>query len=576
MDEKPWLKYYDPPVPPTLAPYPDLPLHHFLEESARKYPDQTCTIFHPHTSPSGAKITYRQMNDRADQLAAGLASLGVKKGQTVGIMMPNIPQFIMAYYAILKAGGVVVAINPTYTPRELEKPLNDAGIELVLVMSRFYDVLNQARPNSRIKTVVVTNIKEALPPLTRVLFTLTKEKKGGDRVERLQPGDLWLNDLLARFTPSDRPKLEITGGDRALFQYSGGTTGEPKAAVALHRNLVANILQIKAWLHDCKEGGETSLVAMPLFHVYAMVAGMGLAVAAAGRMVLVPNPRDLDDLFASINRYQPTLFPGVPRLYNSINNHPDVLAGKVRLGSIRACISGSAPLLLEIKTKFEKLSGGKLFEGYGMSETPTATHCNPFYGKNKEGSIGLPLPDVEAKVISLDDGLTPLGPNEVGELVIRGPQVMWGYHNDPTGTANVLRDLGDGGGKWLFTGDIVRMDEDGYFYIVDRKKELIKAGGFQVWPRDVEEVVAANPKVLEVGVAGIPHPQYGETVKAWVVLKPGETATAEEIKAWCKDKLVDYKIPREIEFRPELPKTQIGKILRRELVRQHKEQAVVR
>jgi long-chain acyl-CoA synthetase len=570
MDAKPWLKHYDSPVPPSLQPYPDFPLFHFLEESARKFPDQACTLF------KGATITYKQMNDLSDRLAAGLASLGVKKGQPVGIMMPNIPQFIIAYYAILKAGGVVVAMNPTYTPRELEKPLNDAGIELVLAMSKFYGTLNQARPNTQLKTVVVTNIKEALPPLLKLLFTLAKEKKDGHRVAQLQPGDVWFQDLLKRFTPADRPKIELSGGDRALFQYSGGTTGEPKAAVALHRNLVANILQIKAWLHDCKEGQETALIAMPLFHVYAMVAGMGLAVAAGGRMALVPDPRDLKDLFDNVNRYQPTLFPGVPRLYNSINNHPDVAAGKVKLGSIRACISGSAPLLLEIKSKFESLSGGKLFEGYGMSETPTATHCNPFRGANKEGSIGLPLSDMEVRVISLDDGLTPLGPNEVGELVVRGPQVMWGYHNDPTGTANVLRDLGDGGGKWLFTGDIVRMDEEGYFYIVDRKKELIKAGGFQVWPRDVEEVLAANPKVLEVGVAGVPHPQYGETVKAWVVLKSGESATVEELKAWCKDKLVDYKIPREIEFRPELPKTQIGKILRRELVREHKEKAAAK
>ncbi len=567
MDAKPWLKYYDKPVPHSLQPYPDIPFQQLLEESARKFPDHACTLF------KGATITYKQMNELSDRLAAGLVSLGVKKGQTVGIMMPNIPQFVIAYYAILKVGGVVVALNPTYTPRELAKPLNDAEIEIVLAMSKFYGTLNQARPDTKLKQVIVTNIKEALPPLLKILFALAKEKKDGHHIAQLQPGDLWFQDLLARFEPGDRPKVALTGNDRALFQYSGGTTGEPKAAVALHRNLVANALQIKSWLHDCKEGAETALIAMPLFHVYAMVAGMGLSVAAGGRMVLVPDPRDLKDLFANINRYQPTLFPGVPRLYNSINNHPDVIAGKVKLGSIRACISGSAPLLLEIKQKFEQLSGGKLFEGFGMSEAPTATHCNPFQGPNKIGSIGLPLPDVECRVISLDDGLTVLGPDEVGELVVRGPQVMWGYHNDPTGTANVLRDLGDGDGKWLFTGDIVRMDAEGFFYIVDRKKELIKAGGFQVWPRDVEEVIALNPKVLEVGVAGVPHPQYGETVKAWVVLKPGETATVDDIRAWCKDKLTDYKIPREIEFRPELPKTQIGKILRRELVREHKEKA---
>ncbi len=576
MDQKPWLKNYDPQVRHTLGSYPNQPLFTFLEQAAAKHPDQPCTVFHPHTSPSGAVITYRQMNETADQLAAGLASLGLKKGDRVGLLMPNCPQFVMAYYAILKAGGVVVAMNPTYTPRELEKPLKDAGIEIVLAMSKFYGNLNEARPKTSLKTVVVTNIKEALPPLTRILFTLTREKKDGHHVAALHPGDVWLPDLLSRFKPSDRPKVEVTGEDRAMFQYSGGTTGEPKAAVALHRNIVANILQINAWLFDAKEAGEVTLIAMPLFHVYAMVAGMGFAVKSAGTMVLVPDPRDLTDLFHKINKYRPTIFPGVPRLYNAINNHPDVQAGKVKLNSIRACISGSAPLLLDTKTKFEALSGAKLFEAYGMSEAPTGTHCNPFYGKNKEGSIGLPLPDMECKIVSLDDGVTELGVNEVGELVMRGPQIMWGYHNDPTGTANVLRDLGDGGGRWLFSGDIARMDEDGYFYLVDRKKELIKAGGFQVWPRDVEEVLAANSKVLEVGVAGVPHPQYGETVKAWVVLKPGEAATPEELKKWCEDKLAKYKIPHEIEFRAELPKTQIGKILRRELVREHKEKAGVK
>jgi long-chain acyl-CoA synthetase len=569
METKPWLKSYDPQVPHSLAPYANAPVYQALEEAARKHPDRACTLF------KGAMISYRQMNDLTDQLAAGLASLGVKKGQPVGILMPNIPQFIMAYYAILKAGGVVVAMNPTYTPRELEKPLNDARIEVVLTMSRFYNNLNEARAKSHLKTAVVTNVKEALPPVLKLLFTVAKERKEGHHVE-LRSGDVWLQDLLSRYKPSDRPQVGVTGDDRALFQYSGGTTGEPKAAVALHRNLVANIGQIRAWLWDAHEAREVTLIAMPLFHVYAMIAGMGFAVSLAGTMVLVPDPRDLKDLFENINKFHPTIFPGVPRLYNAINNHPDVQAGKVRLGSIRACISGSAPLLLEIKNKFEALSGGKLFEGYGMSEAPTATHCNPFQSRNKEGSIGLPLPDVECRVVSLDDGVTPLGVDEIGELVMRGPQVMWGYHNDPTASANVLRDMGDSGGPWLYTGDIVRMDEDGYFYIVDRKKELIKAGGFQVWPREIEEVVAAHPKILEVGVAGVPHPQYGEMVKAWVVLKPGETATADDLKAWCKDKLVGYKIPHEFEFRAELPKTQIGKVLRRELVREHKEKAGAR
>jgi long-chain acyl-CoA synthetase len=306
-------------------------------------------------------------------------------------------------------------------------------------------------------------------------------------------------------------------------------------------------------------------MAIPLFHVYGMVAGMLFAMAAGASMVMVPNPRDLKDVLTNIQRFKATIFPGVPTLYNAINNHPDVLAGKYSLGTIKACISGSAPLLRETKEKFEALTGGKLFEGYGLSEAPTATHCNPMFGYNPPGSIGLPLPDVVCRIISLDDSVTVLPPGEIGELVISGPQVMKGYHNMPTETANTLRE------GWLYTGDIARMDEKGYFYIVDRKKELIKPGGYQVWPREVEEVIMENPKVLEVGVAGVPDPYRGETVKAWVVLKPGETASAEELKSWCSERLAKYKIPTEIEFRKELPKTTVGKILRRELVRQHTE-----
>jgi long-chain acyl-CoA synthetase len=287
-------------------------------------------------------------------------------------------------------------------------------------------------------------------------------------------------------------------------------------------------------------------------------------------MVMVPNARDLKDLLENINKYKPTIFPGVPLLYNGISNHPDVKAGKYDLSSIKACISGSAPLMRETKDKFEELTGGKVFEGYGLSEAPTATHCNPLVGLNKTGSIGLPFPDVDAKIISLDDGETEMPQGEIGELVINGPQVMKGYHNMPTETANALRKLKDGK-IWLFTGDIARMDEDGYFYIVDRKKELIKPGGFQVWPREVEEVIASHPKVLEVGVGGIPDPNRGETVKAWVVVKPGETLTAEELKAYCKEHLAPYKVPSHYEFRSELPKTTVGKVLRRELVREHME-----
>ena len=559
MDERPWLKSYDQGVPHHID-YPKITVFNMLEESARKYPTAPCTVF------KGGIVTFKEMDELTNRLAAGLTALGVKKGDRVGIFMPNTPQFVIAYFGVLKAGGVVVATNPLYNAREIEHQVNDAGIEIMLVMSNFYNTIKQAQPNTKIRTIIVTNLKEYLPPVLSLLFTLAKEKKGGFRID-LAEGDLWMKDIIARYKSEDRPKIEIGPDDTALFQYSGGNTGISKGAIALHRNLVANALQIRSWMTDAEDGKETVLMAIPLFHVYGMVAGMLFAMRTGAAMVMVPNPRDLKDVLGSIQKYKTTIFPGVPTLYNAINNHPDVLAGKYALGTIKACISGSAPLMRETKEKFEALTGGKLFEGYGLSEAPTASHCNPMFGENRPGSIGLPLPDVDVRIVSLDDGATVLQPGEIGELVLQGPQVMKGYHNMPTETANTLRD------GWLYTGDIARMDEAGYFYIVDRKKELIKPGGYQVWPREVEEVIASHPKVLEVGVAGVPDPYRGETVKAWVVLKPGETVTEEEIREYCKQNMAAFKVPTLVEFRTELPKTTVGKVLRRELVREHKETA---
>jgi long-chain acyl-CoA synthetase len=557
MSERPWLNNYDAGVPQTID-YPAIPLFELLSQAAEKYPDSACTIF------KGARITYQEMEVITDRLAAGLASIGVNKGDRVGIFMPNTPQFVMAYFAVLKLGAIVVAVNPLYTAREIVHQTNDAGIEVMLVMSNFYNMVKEVQPETKIKTLVVTNIKETLPSILAFLFTLTKEKKDGFRIQ-LSEDDYWMQDLIDEHQPEQRPQVEVSPDDNALFQYSGGTTGISKAAIAMHRNLVANSIQIRSWMVEAKDGEETVLMAIPLFHVYGMVAGMLFGIYTGSALVMIPNPRDLDDLLSNAQKYKTTIFPGVPTLYNAINNHPDVLAGKYDLSSIKACISGSAPLMRETKEEFEAITGGALFEGYGLSEAPTASHCNPLQGENRTGSIGLPFPDVDCRIVSLDDEVTNLPPGEIGELVIKGPMVMKGYHNMPTETANTLRD------GWLYTGDIARMDEQGYFYIVDRKKELIKPSGYQVWPREVEEVISEHPKVLEVGVAGIPDPYRGETVKAWVVVRPGESLTEDEIKDWSQDKLASYKIPDQVEFRDELPKTTVGKILRRELVREHKE-----
>ncbi|MBK6647152.1 MAG: long-chain fatty acid--CoA ligase [Anaerolineales bacterium] len=565
MSNKPWLAHYDKGVPHTIE-YPKVPLFHFLEDAARKYPDRACTIF------KGAVISYRDMNAMTDHMAAALVEMGVKKGDRVGIFMPNIPQFLIAYFGILKAGGVVVAVNPTYPVEEILTPVKDANIEVMFCMSRFYGKLKEVREKSGLKKIIVTNIKETLPPLLRFLFTVAKEKKEGDRVDALDSRDMWMQDVLKSHANSAKPNVDIQPEDTALFQYSGGTTGVPKGAVAMHKNVVANTLMMKAWFVTAVEGEEVVLMGIPLFHVYGMVAGMNFGMTIGASLVMIPNARDFKDVLENISKFKATLFPGVPLLYNALNNHPDVKSGKYNLSSIKACLSGSAALMRETKDEFERLTGGKVFEGFGMSETPTAVTCNPLNGVNKTGSIGMPLPDVDIKIINLDDGETEMPQGEIGEIVVNSPNVMKGYHNMPTETANSLRPLKDGK-TWLFTGDIARMDEDGYFYIVDRKKELIKPGGFQVWPREVEEAIMDHPKVLEVGVGGIPDPKSGETVKAWVVVKPGESLTEDELKEFCKGKLAPYKVPRFIEFRSELPKTTVGKILRRELVRQHKEGA---
>ncbi|MCI0854214.1 MAG: long-chain fatty acid--CoA ligase [Chloroflexi bacterium] len=559
MDKRVWHQHYDEGVPSEIK-VPEIRLHDFLEQSARDFPDRPCTIF------KGAEISYREMNELTDRLAAGLVELGVMKGDRVAIFMPNSPQFVIAFYGILKAGGVVVATNPLYTHREIKHQMKDSGAQIMLAMSNFYNTVKEVQSETDLKRLIVTNIKEYLPPHLRVLFSLLKERSGGHRVT-LAAGDEWLQEVLDAYTREDRPQLDIGPDDTALFQYTGGTTGLSKGAVGLHRNLVANTLQGAAWLTPVQgaPGEGVTLMAIPMFHVYGLIVGMTVAVQSGSAMVMIPNPRDLKDVLTSIDKYKPNIYPGVPAMYNAINNHPDVLAGKYDLSSIKACISGSAPLLRETKMKFEELTGGKLVEGFGLTESLVATHSNPIMGENRIGSIGLPFPNVDSRIVSLDDEVTVLEPDEVGELVIQSPSIMKGYHDMPTETANTLRD------GWLYTGDIAYMDEDGYFYIVDRKKEMIKPSGFQVWPREVEEVIAENPKVLEVGVAGVTDDYRGETVKAWVVLKPGETATVDELRDWCRDRLAAFKVPTQVEFREELPKTTVGKILRRELVRQHKE-----
>ncbi len=553
--EKPWLKSYEPQVPPTIK-YPERPVDANLSETARKYPNAIATIF------QDAKLTYAQLNELADRFAAALQQLGVKKGDRVAIYLANSPQYPIAYYGVLRAGAIVVPFNPLYAAPEVEHQLRDSGAETILAMSRFYPIVKKVRAKTALKHVIITNIKEYFPPVLKLLFTVAKEKHEGDRQDiSADANTYWLQDLLSK-APAKPTPVDVKPSDTAVFLYTGGTTGVPKGAELAHSSVMANAVMCRHWIHDCQEAKEITLTALPLYHSYGMTTCMNFAVYAAGAMLLIPNPRDLKALMQSISKHHPTLFPGVPTMYVAFNNFPDL--SKYNVKSIRACISGAAGLPVEVQTKFQELTGARLVEGYGLSEASPVTHANPIYGNNKIGTIGLPWPDTEAKIMDLETGTKEMPQGEEGELAVRGPQVMKGYWNMPDETKGVLRD------GWLFTGDIAKIDAEGYFQIVDRKKDMIIAGGFNIYPRDVEEVLYQHPKVKEVVVAGIPDPYRGETVKAYIILKQGETATEQEIIDFCKGKMAKYKVPTAVEFRAELPKTIVGKILRRLLVEEEK------
>ena len=547
---RPWTRHYDEGVPATLI-YPDATMHSFLDDAAESYPDSIATIFF------NAKRTYRSISDDAWRFANGLRKLGVKKGDRVAILLPNTPQFIVAFYGALRAGAIVVPCNPLYTVPELRHQLADSGAQTLVALSRLYPVAKAAREGTNVKNMIVTNIKEEMPLVLRTLFTLAKEKKDGHRQPfKGDPGAVAFREVLD--APAEPFDAGVTKDDIALLQYTGGTTGVSKGAMLSHRALVANTLQCRAWHVHVHDGQGVGMAVMPFFHVYGLTVVMGQAVQAAGAMLLEPQ-FELERVLKDIAKHKPQTFSGAPRIYNAIINSP--LATKYDLRSIDACVSGSAPLLVETHKKFVALTGANLVEGYGLTEAAPVTHCNPLYGKGKQktGSIGVPYPDVECKIVDSETGLREMAVGEPGELILRGPQLMDGYYNRPDETALTIRD------GWLYTGDIATVDADGYYAIVDRKKEMIIVSGFNVYPREVEEALASHPAVMDSAAIGKPHPIKGEEVKAFVVLKPGEKATPEELIAHTRTQLAPFKVPHEIEFRDSLPKTLIGKTLRRQL-----------
>ena len=570
---KPWLAHYEDGVPEHLD-YPAVALHQMLDDSASKYADRPAVKMVLRYLPAGRTIgmqmSYAQLKDKVDRLATALHELGVRKGDRVAVQLPNSPHSPIAFYAALKVGAIVVNTNPLYTPREMQHQFSDSGAETVILLNTFYPKLQEIQAHTQIKRVIICRINDFIGFPSNRLVKRAQAKEGQWVDVREGNGVYLMTSLLAKYAATP-PRIEVKPDDIALFQYTGGTSGTPKAAMLSHRNLVANVVQCSYWLTDLELGYEIAMGAIPFFHVFGMTVAMALCIFVGGKLVVVPNPRPIDNVMNQIQREKCTYFPGVPAMYIGVINHPEV--SRYDLTTVRACISGAAPLPMEVQEKFGEITGGRLVEGYGLTEAAPVTHCNPVYGLRKSGSIGVPLPDVEAKLVTLEpdkDGhFAEVPTGEPGELALRGPQVMQGYWGKAEDTAGVK----DADG-WLYTGDIARMDEDGYFYIVDRKKDLIIASGYNIVPREVEEVLFMHPKVLEAVVAGVPHPVRGETVKAYVVLKQGEVATSEELIEFCKTNLAAYKVPTMIEFRSELPKSLVGKFLRRVLVEEEKQKYV--
>ena len=567
--DKPWLKHYEPGVPATIV-YPNTSIWGLLRTSFEEYPGNKALTMTLRYLPLGLKIgvtfTYRRLQDNVDRLANAFAGMGVKKGDRIALQAPNSPGGVITFLAAIKMGAIVVNTNPIYTTREMRHQFQDSGAETIVIWNELYPKLKEIQAETALKNVVILHLNDFIGRPFGTLVKRARQKEGTWYDVPEGNGVTHLTSLIAH-SPPKPPEVNIDPEDIALIQYTGGTTGVPKAAMLSHRNLVANILQSGSWFTRVTPGREKFMAAIPYFHVYGMTTTMLYPLQLGAEIFVVPNPRDIAFIMEQIQREKCTIFPAVPAMYIAINNHPDV--GKYNLHSITACLSGAAPLPVEVQKRFEEITGGKLREGYGLTEAAPVTHGNPIYGPSRAGSIGLPLPDVEARIVSLgvdeNGAFRTLGVGEEGELALRGPQVMVGYWNRPEETKQVKDEQG-----WLYTGDIARMDEDGYFYIVDRKKDIIIASGFNIVPREVEEVLYEHPKVQEAVVAGIPDERRGETVKAYVVLKPGETATSAEMIAFCRERLAAYKVPSQIEFRSDLPKSLVGKFLRRVLVEEEK------
>lgn len=547
--ERPWLSRYEKGVPAEIT-VPDHPLHHFLEESARRWPEQPALIY------GGRRLSYRLVAEEARRWAGIIRDLGVRKGDRFLILLPNVPQAVIGLYGALMAGAVAVLVNPLSDRQELARQLADSGAEAVLTLSRFYpDVVRPLQQEGQVRNVILTNVKTYLPWLRRTIFRFTRERQEGHRLPAYEAEKVLWWERLMRRTSGDFQPVPVIPDDLAVLLYTGGTTGAPKGVMLSHRNLVANVIQTRVWFADLREGQEIFLGVLPFSHSYGLTACLNVAILSGSAVVLLPT-FDSEAVLKATRRYRPTLFPGVPAMYAAINEFPKVR--DYEIASVKACISGASPLPVEVQEGFEKLTKGRLVEGYGLTEASPVTHANPLFGLRKVGTIGIPLPGTDARIVHPRTG-RELKPGFVGELVIRGPQVMQGYWRRPEETGEVMRD------GWLHTGDLAQMDGDGYFRIISRTRDLISVGRRQVYPRDVEEVLYEHPSVQEAAAIGAPGADGRGEVRVHVVLRPGHQATAEEIIAFCRRRLRPSQVPRQVRFREQMPRSFVGKVLRHRL-----------
>ena len=546
---KPWLKSYEKGVPETIR-YEEICMPDILDRTAKQFPEKTALIF------QGFTLSFRQLKDMVDRFAACLTAFGVKQGDAVALLLPNVIPCVAAYFAILKIGAISVMNNPLYSDPELDHQFNDSGAKVLVTLDLLGNRMIDLRPKTKIKQIVYTSIGDYLPFPKNLLFPLVaKKKKLAADVKAATDVFKW-KDCIAKYAPNP-PAVKIGFEDVAMYQYTGGTTGVSKGVMLTHANLSKQVQQLEAWFPAFNKGTEIMLGALPYFHVFGLSVSMNFSIHMGFSQVLVPRPQP-EPLLENIRNFRPTFAPLVPTMYIGMLNHPDLK--KTNMSCIKGAFSGSAPLPVEVIHDFEKATGAVIVEGFGMTETTPVTHVNPFHGgARKVGSIGVPISDTLCRIVDLEDGVKDMPIGERGELIVKGPQIMKGYRGMPAETANTLKD------GWIYTGDIATMDEDGYFYIVDRKKDMIISGGFNVYPRDIDEIYYDHPKVQEACSIGIPDPKRGENVKLFIVLKEGETATQEEMIEFGKTKLAAFKLPTEVEFRKELPKTNVGKILRKQL-----------